>query len=335
MRRLTSSTLLLVLCLCPMLRSDTTLNTEGVKKIVVFIYESKVDASKPDGTAADETKPMGTGFFVTVPVTIPGTTQKGSVLAVVTARHMVDPYWMTCSPEPQTQPDRRFYIRLNNKQYDPNSDKIGVSYLPIDLVKNGKKRYFVRDDDDKVDAAVVDVAWQDWNKMQEKYDFAPMRLSVFASLEEISKLKIGDSIASAGLVPGRSGEKRNYPFFKFGEVSNIPDEPTQVGCRTVRVWFVAANLISGNSGSPIFYAPAVFPSTISPVTRGVLIGIQSSTIIAHSDQGGSDVLEPADISGMTPVDDLFKIFEKNLPPDTDLYRGDEAKRNIGGEVKPH
>lgn len=334
MKRLISSTLLLLFCLCPLLRSDTTLNTEAVKKIVVFIYEAKVDASKPDGTAADETRPIGTGFLVVVPVTIAGRTEKGSALALVTARHMVDPYWVTCSPEPQAQPDRRFYIRLNKTHYDPDSDQTGVSYLPIDLVKDGKKRYFVRDDDDKVDAAVVNVPWEDGGKMQKEYDFTPMRLSVFASPDEIGKFKIGDSIASAGLVPGKSGEKRNYPFFKFGEISNIPDEPTQVGCRMVRVWFIAANLIGGNSGSPIFYAPPTVPTTLSPATRGVLIGVQSAAITARSDQGGNDVLEPADIAGMTPVEDVFKIFEKILPPSADLYRGDETKRD-GGAAKPH
>jgi hypothetical protein len=49
MKRLTSSTLLLLFCLCPLLRSDTTLDTEVVKKVVVFIYAAKVDASNPDG----------------------------------------------------------------------------------------------------------------------------------------------------------------------------------------------------------------------------------------------------------------------------------------------
>lgn len=334
MMRLTSSTLLLLFCLCPLLRSDTTLDTEAVKKAVVFIYAAKADASNPDGISADETRSIGTGFLVAVPVTIPGETKKRLILALVTARHMVDPYWVECSPEPQAQPDRRFYIRLNNKRYDPDSDQTGVSYLPIDLVAHGKKSYFVRDDDDKVDAAVVAVPWGDWGKMQEEYSFVPMQLNVFASSDEIGKFKIGDSIASAGLVPGRSGEKRNYPFFKFGEISNIPDEPTQVGCRKERVWFIAANLIGGNSGSPIFYAPAPLHTNMSPVTRGVLIGVQSSALIARSDQGGNDVLEPADIAGMTPVEDVFKIFEKIMPPTADLHRGDETKPDEGA-AKPH
>ena len=113
-------------------------------------------------------------------------------------------------------------------------------------------------------------------------------------------LGIGDSIVSAGLLPGRCGEKRNYPFFKFGEISNIPDEPTWIGCggrvelRLERVWFLAANLVAGNSGSPIFYAP---PTLLTEdIKRGVVIGIQSSAF------------DGADIAGMTPIEDVFKII---------------------------
>jgi hypothetical protein len=312
--------LLLFSALCPLLRADTTLDTEAVKRIVVFLYPPN-----SEGNDADATNPMGTGFLVFVHEK--GDLKKGT-LVLITARHIVDPYWASCSPEPQSQPDRRIYMRLNSKPYDPKKDSTGVGYLPVDLVKDGTKKYRVRDDDDEVDAAVIELNWGDWGKVQEKYDFVPMRLSLFASADEIPKFKIGDSVASAGLVPGRSGEKRNYSFFKFGEISNIPDEPTQVVCRLVRVWFIAANLIGGNSGSPIFYAPPPIATALNPIPimRGVLIGVQSSALTARSDQGGNTVLEPADIAGMTPIEDVFKIIEKNSPADLDLYRGDESKR---------
>jgi len=94
-----------------------------------------------------------------------------------------------------------------------------------------------------------------------------------------------------------------------------------VGCRLVRVWYIAANLINGNSGSPIFYAPPFFADRVK---RGVLIGLQSSSLIALSNQAGNNVLEPADIAGMTPVEDVFKIIEQHSSPAVDLYRGDET-----------
>jgi hypothetical protein len=300
--------LLLFPLLCPAcLWGDTTLNADVVKKTIVFLY-----AAKPDGTV-DEEKPMGTGFFVMIPINFPGQVQKGSSLVLVTARHMVDPNWAVCLPQPERPPDQHIFIRVNNKHYDPEKDQTGVGYLQVDLVKDGVKRYFVRDDDKRVDAAVVDLQWPRWGKMQEEYDFLPIPLALFASSDEVARLKIGDSIASAGLVPGQSGEKRNYPFFKFGEISNIPDEPTKVDCRVQRVWFTAINLVNGNSGSPIFYTAPPIRSLVNSVSRAVIIGVQSGSII------------PADLAAMTPIEDVFKIIERVSPPNADLTRGDTPK----------
>ena len=81
--------------------------------------------------------------------------------------------------------------------------------------------------------------------------------------------------------------------------------------RLENVWFIAANLVEGNSGSPIFYLPAVFENG---VTRSVIIGVQSSTF------GG------ADIAGMTPIASVFKIIERHALPELDLFRGDETTR---------
>ena len=303
--------LLLLLALRLPLQADTTLDTAKVKKAVVFIYAADAQGK------ADRRHPLGTGFLIMVPL-------KGSPLGkdavvtgqllLVTARHLVDPAWAFCStPQPEL-----IYIRVNSKNYNPAKDALGVDYLPIRLVEKGKKQYFVNDDD-KVDAAVTDVGLQ---LSQDKNDYAPIRLSVFANSDEVGQLKIGDSIISAGLLPGRSGEKRNYPFFKFGDISNIPDEPVWIGCekgmpelRLERVWIVAASLVGGNSGSPIFYAP----SFLSKITRGVIIGLQSSSF-------GDPEFGSAGVAGMTPIEDIFKIIEQHVAPEMDLYRGDDSNR---------
>jgi len=216
------------------------------------------------------------------------------------------------------------YLRLNKKHYDPAKDESGIDYAPIPLIVNGKNNYFVRADDDKVGAAVVDVAF---SISQDKYDFIPMRLSVFANPDEIKNLRIGDAVASAGLLPKKSGEQRNYPFFKFGQISNIPDEPVWISCeknmpelRLERVWFVAINEVSGASGSPIFYVPpdiclmGGFIHCTRGLDRVMIIGVQSSSF------------DGADVAGMTPIEDVFKIIEQTSPPNVDLYRGDETKR---------
>jgi hypothetical protein len=149
---------------------------------------------------------------------------------------------------------------------------------------------------------------------------------LFATADELKTIEIGDAVVSAGLIPEKTGENRNYPFFKFGNVSSIPNEPTWASCdgkpalRLERVWFVAMNLIGGNSGSPIFFirtptgrrGGGIFVSG-EDARRASLIGIQSLSF------------NSADIAGMTPIEDAFKIFEQHIPG-IDLYRGDESKR---------
>jgi hypothetical protein len=309
--------LLLFSTLCPLLQAQTVLATESVKKAVVFLYATD---------SSNDKNSLGTGFLIKVPVKgAPSSvvknvmTVEGSVL-LVTARHIVDPAWGYCS---RKQSDT-IYMRVNKKDYDPTKDTTGVDYLSVLLVKNGVKQYFVRDDDDEVDAAFVDISAE---FPQDKYDAVPMVSYLFASSDEMKKLQIGDSIASAGLIPGKSGEKRNYPFFKFGEISNIPDEPIWMACdpgmpelRLERVWFIATNLVGGNSGSPIFFVPLpmCLPGGGATCTRGLsrpaIIGVQSSSV------GG------ADIAGMTPIEDVFKIIEQHSLPNLDLYRGEETQR---------
>ncbi len=309
----------LLSALCPPLLAQTTIDTKAVKKIVVFIYAANANGE------VDERKALGTGFLAVAPLKgTPPNTDKDSVISgaviLITARHIVDPVWAYCS---SPQPDL-VYMKVNKKNYDPTKDRTGVVYLPVPLIKDGVKQYFVREDDDKVDAAVVSVGSQ---FPPNKYDQSPLKIAVFASSDETKKLEIGDYIASAGLLPGRSGENRNYPYFKFGEISNIPDEPVWMGCekgmpelRLERVWFIAANLVGGNSGSPIFYLPLpmCLPGSGVTCTRGLnrvaLIGVQSSSF------------DGADIAGMIPIEDVFKIIEKHSAPEVDLYRGDESQR---------
>jgi len=302
--------LVCLLLLCP-LRVSAGILADNVKRMVVFIYSADATGE------ADKRKPLGTGFLITVPVRgtpnpMAGEANVQGVMLLITARHILDPAWAYCST-----PQRDLvYLRVNTKGYEPlKDDSDGVAYVPLPLAKNGKPLYEVSDDS-RIDAAVIEVG--SVLVSSDRYDVRPMRLSVFASSGEIGNLKIGDSIFSAGLVPGKSGEKRNYPFFKFGNISNIPGESTWVGCaaerpelRLERVWFIAANLVEGNSGSPIFFWRTLPDEEI---TRGALIGVQSSAI------GG------ADIAGMTPIEDVFKIIERHMPPGLDLFRGDETKR---------
>ena len=120
--------------------------------------------------------------------------------------------------------------------------------------------------------------------------------------EELSKISIGDDIVSAGMLLELRNTQKNYPVFKFGKISNILKEDIQTGCGgpqfPVRAWLIAANLVPGNSGSPIFYYPPFGENgdISSPgLQRMVLIGVQSSSAL------------PSDVAFMTQAQILPKM----------------------------
>jgi hypothetical protein len=161
-----SKWLLVFLLICSPSLAYINIDTAAVKKAVVFIYAANANGD------ADERHPLGTGFLI---ATRPQGSGVPNSILLVTARHIVDPNWAFCSESHRDL----IYVRVNKAHYDPKKDKTGVEYLLIRLIENGKKRYLIRDDDDEVDAAVVPFDGRSYP--QEKYDYVPMVLSVFAS----------------------------------------------------------------------------------------------------------------------------------------------------------
>jgi hypothetical protein len=135
------------------------------------------------------------------------------------------------------------------------------------------------------------------------------------SSNEAKAVEIGSSIASAGLLPGVPGAKRNYPIFKFGNVSSILQEKIPVtGCagtnRLMNEWLIAASLVGGNSGSPIVYMPRFGESG-----RPFLLGVQSISVgYSYSD-----------VAGMAPIRYLIERLRELQIPDADL--------SISGDVE--
>jgi hypothetical protein len=282
--------------------ASLTINAEAVKKSAVFIYPADANG------LVEATKPLGTGFFVFVPYA----GRPGGYLLLVTARHILNPAWAGC---PQAALSKIF-LRLNLAVYDPTGTDKGVEFFPVDLTGSDHKTKEFESSDPQIDGAVVVLNANDF--VGGKYDYAPVPISAFATEEEISLLGTGDSIVSAGLVPGAQGERRNYPVFKFGEISNVMDEPFVTQCVSgstaqvpEKVWLLSVNLYPGASGSAIFYTPPGSAGILfgAPVGRPCLIGVQSSSLLA------------ADISAMTPIGPVFKIIEGLRLPNADLFRG--------------
>ncbi len=283
-------------------QAQININTDAVKKAVVFLYAAK------ESGEVDPDKAIGTGFFVEVP--LKSQPQKAYKL-LVTARHMIEPQWALC-PNPNP---KRLYIRLNKKDYSAATDAEGVGYVPLTVAQDNQPSWMVHDDPQ------VDVAITILNpKSFESYDTSAVPLSVFATPEELHGLNVGTFVISAGLIPGASGKNRNYPIFKFGYVSSIPDEPIDTSCapggqtQPRKVWLVAANLVPGNSGSPIFVVPAGANGILIGGGRAMLVGLQSISLVL------------ADISGMTQAEYIFDVVKKLNLNDADLYRGANDKK---------
>lgn len=292
--------LTLALCSLPfsVSRAITSLNTAFLNKTVVFFFQAD-----PAGNATD--KLDATGFLVMVPSKF----EPDKYPLLVTARHVVDPVWAGCA---STNPTRLF-LRVNKMQFDPNIGGTGVSYIPVDLWKNGTPTWHKSDDED-VDVAVLKAPTE---LMSGNYDVRFLNFRNIGKPEEVAKIGIGSQTASTGLVPGLQGQKRNAPVFHFGKIASIPDEATPFQCernatpRPLRVWWIATTLVPGTSGSPIYFDPLFPPGAdvSAGEPRAMLIGLQSLSVPG------------ADLAGMTPVQYIFNVISHSVPSDADLTLG--------------
>lgn len=301
--------LVVTACALSSARAAININTETVKRSVVFIY-----VAGPDGKA-DTSAPDATGFLVSVPTT---DTPPKYYWLLVTARHVFDPQWTGCS-KMGANPEKVF-VRVDTLHFDPAKDATGVDYIELDLVSGGKRLFAVSSDDSDAAAIVMDPARFD----VKKYLLNTIQMADFGTDDEMKKLRIGDDVVSAGLMPFYAGVKRNYPIFKFGKVSDVPDEDVPVPCglqgttmtirHPMKEVLIAANLFPGSSGSPIFFVP--------PGGNGVSLGGGSAFLAGlQSNWYGPGVA----VAGMTPVqaicDAISNAIEAMHLPNANLHRG--------------
>jgi hypothetical protein len=295
----------LALCVSPFNTgcAATAIDTAGVNKSVVFFF-----GADPEGHVLPNNQ-LATGFLIMVT----GKSGQNTYPLLVTARHVVDPLWAGCAPANPA----RLFLRVNNKSFDPQSDQIGVSYIAVELFQNGTQMWN-KSQDDNVDVAVLKAPPE---FLSGDYDVRFINVRNFGRPDEISKIGIGSQVASTGLVPGVAGTKRNFSAFKFGKVAGIPDEMATLQCaphsptRTLRVWWIAVNLVPGNSGSPIYFDPLFPPGSDISVgePRVMIIGLQSLSVSG------------ADLAGMTPAQYIIDVISHAVPADADISLGLPSK----------
>jgi hypothetical protein len=280
--------IMLVCLLCAgdcIAQSAFSINVEAVRRSVVFLH--KVDAS-------GNLQEAGTGFLLVVPTK---SDPNRGYWFLVTARHIADPTWNGC---PATGTLNAVF---NKKDFDPKKDIEGTIRVPV---PGG----WVSPDDDSADVAVAVLNAPLIASLN--IENAPLSIGDLPSSEELKRINTGAQIASAGLLLGASGTHRNYPIFKFGYVSSVPDEKVPVACcagcaaKLETVWMIAASLVPGNSGSPIFFVPVGFPGIGVSGQRAFLIGVQSSSF------------NGMDVAGMAPVSFVVDAIKKMQLPDINL-----------------
>jgi hypothetical protein len=272
--------------------SSMPFNVGMVKKSIVFLYYPKAKDFE-----------VGTGFLVGIPSK---EDPKRSFVAVVTARHIVDPQWEGCSwANPQ-----EIYARVNVKNFKVGQKEDGTDDVPLGLVNEGKNVWWASAND-RVDVAVIPVSSTHVEQLlRNDVHFIPVADFATKAETENYKVGIGDQIVTAGLVPALLDAQRNYPAFKFGRISNIPEEPINMKCtqadkaRPRDVWLLAGNFVGGNSGSPVY----LLPPQPSLAHRVMLIGILAGSI--------PDV----DLGQMVPSEYVFDVIQTHYPT-ANLYRG--------------
>ena len=272
-------------------QSPLAKNLDVIRRNVVFIYARDAQGVE---------QPDGTGFLLTIPEkSDPGQ----SYLVLVTARHMAEPSWQKCAPV-------ELIAHFNKKEFDPAKDESGVVELPL------TSQQWFYPDDESVDIAFTFIDGKKFESLAAENGGLP--ISQLPSASEAKAVEIGSSIASAGLLPQIPGAKRNYPIFKFGNVSSIPQEKIPVpGCagtnRLRTEWLIAASLVGGNSGSPIVYMPR-----LGETGRPFLLGVQSISV-AYSD-----------VAGMAPIRYLIERLRELQIPNADL----SIPGDVEEDVKP-
>jgi hypothetical protein len=275
--------------------SSMPLNVGVVLKSVVFLYY-------PTATGFE----VGTGFLVDIPSK---TDPKRSSVVIVTARHLVDPKWEGCG----RQNPRSIFARVNVKNFKLGQEQAATDQIPLDLGE-GSKTYWYKSPNDLVDIAIIPLSESTVAQFM-KDDVHLLPVADFATKAETEhyNVGIGDPIVTAGLVPALLTTERNYPAFKFGHISNIPQEPIEMICEKGDkplprdVWLLAGNFVGGNSGSPVFLLPPV-PSAAH---RVMLIGIIAGSI--------PDV----DLGQMVPSEYVFDVIQAHYPSGN-MFRGRTA-----------
>ncbi len=195
--------------------------------------------------SSGEYVPLGTGFFLGVPVGNPASPTW--VAVVVTANHVLNEI------EDVARTDNRIFLRVNTKEG-------GVEHIHI------PNDNWIRPDlDDQFENGIVDAAvcWFPGNNSPTgKYDYLLMPASneiAFRQFLDDEDIGIGDEVFFTGLFTHHAQTQRNEPIVRSGIIAAMPQTiTTKYAPGKQHAFLVESRSMGGFSGSPVFVNPGVF-----------------------------------------------------------------------------
>lgn len=179
--------------------------------------------------------PVGTGFFMAVPVETKTGTRR--IAVVVTALHVI-------SEIETNSTDQRIALRVNTQEG-------GVEY--VDTYADN----WVKPDhaDGFVDAAVCDFPFNNADRFD--FNFLEMKDSATTEIIKSRDLGIGNNVYFAGLFINHYGAQRNEPIMRSGMLAAMPTEKIRHRNLDWNAYLVEGRSIGGLSGSPVFVEPDI------------------------------------------------------------------------------
>ncbi len=177
----------------------------------------------------------GTGFIVQVPLE---EASDSAIRYVITNKHVIDGI-------NRSTVDEAIFIRVNSVSGHAN-------WVKTDFAK--WKRH-------SVDIPYVDIAIYYWPNIP-VLDVRPVPFAMFVTAEQVESagIGIGDEVFTTGLFSSSSGEDRNAPVVRVGNVARVSDPEVLIATRFrpdpteyyVESHLVELRSIRGFSGSPVF-----------------------------------------------------------------------------------
>jgi hypothetical protein len=289
----------------------------SLRECVCFVY------AKING----EAKPVGTAFFLSVPLT-----EKLCSIVVVSALHII------ANIQEQSD-DGKTYLRVNTRDGGFRIVEVGTDA-------------WVKPDQS---VEVVDICFCPWPFpwIESEFDIRWFAKEQAATKDVMARheLGVGNEVAFAGLFVNHHGQKRNEPIVRFGTISAIPSEPVSTQRGRIEAYLIESRSVGGLSGSPVFVDVGLFRGADQPArqwrTGGpgmYLLGVMHGHWNAPKETAelyAKDAAESIDgvlqsiskeyinmgIAVVTPIDKLFKVIDES-----EWHRLlSEAKKHLTGQ----